>query len=338
MFFQIVHVLSLLIAFSTITSSSSSYSSAATASSIQCGDTINQGNFITLEKDLIGCDCSNGRPALTLQASSKLDLNGYMISCNDVGTVILIDGDKVSLSNGNITIENPLINPESRIGIEIQGHGNHLIDLTISNVTEGIKTRNSFDWNWIEQCDIEVLGSDGVFSAGISIVGNNYTIENCQIQISSMNNGTTVNAGMWVRGSDFLISNSIVNGPITRGIRVTGWGQNNLVMNNQVLDAESGIYIWGNHKTVISYNEVTNCNQGIYLDQGNNNVFTNNVVVNNTICGLNIHEGYGNTVVSNYAESNGIIDLAAYTCDYNNFDSNSYDCIDAVIDENRTNT
>ncbi|MEE8402830.1 MAG: NosD domain-containing protein [Candidatus Hydrothermarchaeaceae archaeon] len=186
-----------------------------------------------------------------------------------------------------------------------------------------------------------ITGAPG--TTGISISGkNNITVKNCVlksfdmgIDISNSDNSRIINntmtnwgiLGIKLTSSNYnTIANNSVSSKSTYGI-VQYTSNYNLILNNTVTgNVDKGIYItgtppggWGSAPSPCSHsnisgNVVSNNGYGIYLDNEDNNLVTENYVYANTIYGIYLNGSWLNSVYDNHLNNtNNAYDTGSLT-------------------------
>jgi len=208
----------------------------------------------------------------------------------DIG-IELFESDECLISKNNVS--------NNLFGIYLEGNNNSISNNLISNNGLGIyleRSNNNISNNNISSngCGIYLSGSNNIISDniicsnnwGISLSGSNNTIRNNEF----------INDGLFVGYSyDNIVEDNEVNGkPLVyledesdkiiddAGQIILVRCKNITVMNAEIKNTDVGIELFKSDECLISKNNISSNDYGIYIDYSNNNIIYMNNFINNT--------------------------------------------------------
>ena len=219
------------------------------AHAVNCGDILGPGGNFKLQQTWI---VLNNRQALTVRDGANLDLNGHIVSCNNIGPCILLSGvgaqlfdgvvggsvhENVSLQGTGHTVENVTSGPAD-LSVRVIGDNNSLINVMASgggNPALVILGNNNQLSDSIVQCGTLFVSHQCLF-----VLGNGNRLTDNFIQTTEpANPQDQLNANLRINGNHNVVRrNRIVGfsfgGPVSiNGIVVTG--TNNDIRHNTTL-------------------------------------------------------------------------------------------------------
>jgi parallel beta-helix repeat protein len=267
--------------------------------------------------------------------------NDTIIDGNETGTVIIVEGDCVTINNFTIRNSKRYDGPPE--------YGIYLNCSFNTNISNNIITDHWFGVYSYDSLHLKIANNlmfdnnNGIHlydSFNSTIADNNINSDEYGIRLEMSNNtdikgnflfdnpiGILIHEQSW---NSKVISNVISNST-ENGLELIGSG-NSIISNNLIADnARNGIYLFEYTRATIVNNNLTNNGEnGIYLiDSGDNIVYHNNFIANTQ---------QANGVSSANVWDDGYPSGGNYWSDYNGYDSNNDGIGDTsyFIDENNT--
>ena len=180
-----------------------------------------------------------------------------------------------------------LYNDDEGICLNFGSSHNIVENCVFSHCCLGIEFQNS-SHNIIDNCTMKDCHK-GIGITVEDLTSNNNIITNCNIYNNEY-------CGIYIRnGYNNVIYNCSLNNNLISGISVGGkYSYNNLIVNNKISNSTEcswggGLQLgWSCHNNTFSNNHISNCNNGVYIedtfntDDCNDNLFYHNNFIDNT--------------------------------------------------------
>ncbi len=189
--------------------------------------------------------------------------NFTYIFIDNINDSIVIQRNDIRIDGNGYTLTGP--GPVSGVGFNLTDASNVTIRNTnIKNFSEGIESLSP--------------------SSGNTIVGNNISLSDSGIYLSSSNN---------------TIMNNRIYSNYFSGIYLWSNSRNNTILGNEVyLNSDYGVLLWsGSNYNILSENDVSNNNHGIAMGYSDDNHILNNTVSHGSI-GIDIQQVCNNSLVA----------------------------------------